>query len=173
MKKTAAGRRQQAVSSKPSAAAPLIAGVVVKPLAWIPDERGRLIEVLREDDACFERFGQMYVTTVYPGVVKGWHYHKRQVDYFTCVAGMIKLVLYDDRPGSATTGRINEFFLGTYKPQLIKVPPLVWHGFKGVGEVEAVVINVPNHPYQHRAPDEYRKDPHSADIPYDWARKDG
>ena len=169
-KKTAHSTQHTAHSAQTTA---LIQGVAVKPLAWIADERGRLIEVLREDDKCFERFGQVYVTTVYPGVVKGWHYHRRQIDHFACVVGMIKLVLYDDRPGSPTTGRINEFFLGVYAPQLITVPALVWHGFKGVGDTEAVVMNVPNYPYHRREPDEYRKDPHSADIPYDWQRKDG
>ena len=150
----------------------MIKGVVVKPLKWIPDERGRLIEILREDDQCFERFGQVYVTTALPGAVKGWHYHKRQTDYFACVAGMIKLVLYDDRPKSKTRGQINEFFLGIYHPILVKAPPLVLHGFKGISDVEAVVVNVPTHPYNHRKPDEYRMDPHSPEIPYDWRRKD-
>ena len=151
----------------------MIDGVVVKPLKWIPDERGRLMEILREDDVCFERFGQLYVTTAFPGVVKGWHYHKRQADYFCCVSGMIKLVLYDNRAGSSTQGRIDQFFIGASHALLVKVPPLVLHGFKGVGDREAIVLNVPTHPYDHRQPDEYRTDPHSPEIPYDWTRKDG
>ena len=149
----------------------MIHGVEVKPLKWIPDERGCLMEILREDDACFERFGQVYVTTVFPGVIKGWHYHKRQADHFACVAGMIKLVLYDNRQDSATRGRVEEFFVGVYHPILVKVPPLVLHGFKGVGTQEAVVINVPTYPYDHQQPDEYRMDPLSPEIPYDWNLK--
>lgn len=151
----------------------MITGVVVKPLKWIPDERGRLMEILRADDDCFERFGQVYVTTALPGVVKGWHYHKRQADHFACVAGMIKLVLYDQRPRSKTRGQVDEFFLGVFHPVLVKVPPLVLHGFKGISDTEAVVINVPTHPYRHQRPDEYRLDPYSPEIPYDWRRKDG
>lgn len=151
----------------------MIKGVVTKALKWIPDERGRLMEIIREDDECFERFGQVYLTTVYSGVVKGWHYHKRQTDHFACVAGMIKLVLYDQRPRSKTHGQINEFFIGPHNPLLVKVPPGVLHGFKGVSEGEALVLNVPTYAYHHRRPDEYRTDPHSPDVPYDWQRKDG
>ncbi len=150
----------------------MIEGVVVKPLKWIPDERGRLMEVLRADDALFERFGQVYVTTVFQGIVKGWHYHKQQTDHFACVAGMIKLVLYDNRSASTTKGETNEFFLGIYQPLLVKVPPLVLHGFQGVSDGESIVMNVPTYPYQHQQPDEYRVDPQSAEVPYDWHRKD-
>jgi dTDP-4-dehydrorhamnose 3,5-epimerase len=150
----------------------MIQGVVVKQLKWIPDERGRLMEILREDDDCFERFGQTYVTTAFPGTVKGWHYHKRQTDNFSCVAGMIKLVLYDRRSDSSTVGETNEFFLGLANPILVQIPPLVLHGFKGVGLVEAIVINVCTYPYNHTDPDEFRVDAFSSEIPYDWDRKD-
>ncbi|MFC1493553.1 WxcM-like domain-containing protein, partial [candidate division KSB1 bacterium] len=75
----------------------MIEGVRVKDLKVIPDERGRIMETLRSDDEIFIKFGQAYITTAYPGVVKGWHYHKKQIDNFTCIHGMMKLVLYDDR----------------------------------------------------------------------------
>lgn len=150
-----------------------IHGVVVKPLRVIPDERGRLMEILRRDDPFFQGFGQVYVTTAYPGVVKGWHYHKVQTDHFAVVSGMLKLVLYDDREGSPTRGRVEEFFIGDHAPLLVSVPPLVVHGFKGIGEREAVVINVPTEPYRHDDPDEYRRPHDDPGIPYDWARQDG
>ncbi len=75
----------------------MIKGVVAKQLKYIPDERGRLMEILRNDDDVFVKFGQVYLTTTYPGVVKAWHYHKKQDDFITCVKGMLKLVLYDSR----------------------------------------------------------------------------
>lgn len=150
----------------------VIKGVRVKTLKVVPDERGRLFEILRRDESCFTKFGQVYCTTVNVGVVKGWHYHKKQVDNFVCVSGMIKLVLYDDRPRSSTRGQINEFFLGVHSPLLVEIPPKVWHGFKGISHPEAVVINVPTEPYFHVKPDEYRTDPHQNDIPYDWNRVD-
>ena len=150
----------------------MIDGVKVKTLKVISDERGRVMEILRADDEIFRKFGQVYMTTAYPGVVKGWHHHLVQTDYFTCIAGMMKLVLYDRRDGSPTKGEINEFFIGVHNPLLLVVPPGVLHGFKCIGQDEAVVINCPDQTYHREAPDEYRVDAHSKDIPYDWTRKD-
>ena len=115
-----------------------IDGVQVKPLKVIADERGRLFEILRRDDPIFTQFGQAYCTTVDFGVVKGWHLHKRQIDNFVCVSGMIKLALYDGREGSPTRGMVNEFFLGVHQPQLVQIPALVHHGFKGISPEEAL-----------------------------------
>ena len=147
----------------------MIEGVRVKPLRFLPDERGRLMEILRADDELFLKFGQVYLTTVYPGVVKGWHYHKKQVDNFAVLRGTIKLVLYDSRESSATRGEINEFFLGDYNPQLVQIPALVLHGFKGLGPEEALVLNCPTEVYNRQEPDEFRIDPASGEVPYDWA----
>ena len=150
-----------------------IAGVKVKPLRLVPDERGWLMEILRGDDtAVFTKFGQVYVSATYPGVVKAWHLHRRQVDNFACVAGMVKLVLVDTREDSPTLGAINEFFIGTQNPMLIQVPNLVYHGWKCLSVEPALVVNVPTEPYDHAEPDEYRLDPHET-LPYDWSRKDG
>ena len=80
----------------------MIEGVHIKKLAIIPDERGSLMEILRSDDPLFSHFGQVYMTTAYPGVVKGWHYHKKQKDYFTCIKVMTKLVFYYSRKKSKT-----------------------------------------------------------------------
>jgi dTDP-4-dehydrorhamnose 3,5-epimerase len=151
----------------------LIAGVQVKPLKWIPDERGKLMEILRCDDAMFERFGQVYVTTCYPGVVKGWHYHKKQDDNMTVIKGMAKVVLYDGRENSPTKGIVNEFFAGEDNPMLITIPAYVAHGFKAYGAEAAYLINTVTEPYNSEAPDEYRIDPFDNDIPYDWSLKQG
>ncbi len=151
----------------------LIDGVVVHSLKVIPDERGRLVEIMRRDDSFFSGFGQVYVSTVYPGVVKAWHYHKVQEDRFTCVRGMVKAVLYDDRAGSPTRGLLNEIYVGEHKPCLVVIPAGVYHGWKCIGECEAYVVNIPSEPYNYSNPDEYRVDPHGSDIPYDWSRKDG
>jgi dTDP-4-dehydrorhamnose 3,5-epimerase len=151
----------------------MIEGVKVKQLWLIPDERGRLMELLRSDDEVFIKFGQIYMTTVYPGVVKAWHYHKQQTDNFVAVRGMIKLVLYDARDGSPTRGEVNEFFIGDWSQRLVQIPPGVYHGFKCISETEAIVINIPTEMYHYDQPDEYRLDPHTGEIPYEWARKDG
>jgi dTDP-4-dehydrorhamnose 3,5-epimerase len=147
--------------------------VVTKPLKVISDERGWLMEILRADEApLFEKFGQVYVSATYPGTVKAWHYHTRQVDFFACVAGMVKLVLVDTRDGSPTHGAVNEFFIGTLNPQLVRVPNLVYHGWKCIGTEVSLVVNVPTEPYRHDDPDEYRLEPHGT-LSYDWTRKDG
>jgi dTDP-4-dehydrorhamnose 3,5-epimerase len=153
---------------------PLIQDVRVKPLKALPDERGRLFEILRRDEEIFSKFGQAYITTTYPGVVKAWHYHRLQDDYFTCVRGMIKLVIYDDREGSPTRGLLNEFFVGEHALQLVVVPHLTWHGWKCISLDEAMILNLVTEPYDHAAPDEHRLPPHdNGVIPYDWQRKDG
>ncbi len=147
----------------------MICGVRTKPLRVIPDERGRLMEILRSEDELFIRFGQLYMTTAHPGVVKGWHYHTKQIDNFAVVRGMIKLVLYDRRQDSPTHREVNEFFLGEHNPQLVQIPVLVLHGFKCIGNEEAIVINCPTELYRYDIPDEFRVDPHSPDVPYDWS----
>ena len=151
----------------------MIEGVIVKNLKVIPDERGRLMEMLRADDELFVKFGQVYMTTAYPGVVKGWHYHKKQIDNMVVIKGMMKVVLYDSRKDSKTYGEVNEFFMGEHNPTLVQIPQFVYHGFKCISEEESMAINCPTEVYSYDKPDEFRLDPHKNDIPYDWERKDG
>ena len=108
----------------------MIAGVRVKKLKVIPDERGRLMEMLRADDDLFVKFGQIYMITAYPGVVKGWHYHKKQIDNMVVIKGMMKVVLYDSHKDSKTYGEVNEFFMGEHNSTLVQIPSFVYHGFK-------------------------------------------
>lgn len=150
----------------------MIERVKIKKLKVIPDERGRLMEMLRSDDDLFIKFGQVYMTSVYPGVVKGWHYHKIQIDNMVVVKGMMKIVLYDDRKDSKTYKEVNEFFMGEHNPSLLQIPAYVYHGFKCISESEAVCVNIPTEAYNYDNPDEYRLDPHSNEIPYKWDRVD-
>ncbi len=151
----------------------MIDGVQIKKLKVIPDERGMLMEILRNDDEMFEKFGQVYLTTAYPGVTKAWHYHKDQTDHMTVVKGMMKIVLYDDRETSPTKGEVNVFFAGERNPILVRIPKGIYHGFKCVSVEEALVVNIPDKTYDYKNPDEFRLDPHDNKIPYDWERKDG
>lgn len=150
----------------------MINDVRIKPLKAIPDERGFLYEMLRNDDDFYQEFGQLYLTAVYPGVVKGWHWHKLQTDHFICVKGMAKVVLYDRREESPTFGEVNEFFMGERNLILLVIPKGVLHGMKGVGTETAMIINVPTHSYNHDEPDEFRVDPHDNDVPYKWDQVD-
>ena len=151
----------------------MIDGVKIKELKVIPDERGRLMEILRCDDAVYEKFGQVYMTTTYPGVIKAWHFHKDQDDNITVVKGMLKIVLFDNRDGSPTRDELNEFFIGEHRPALIHVPRGVYHGWKSIGLEEALVINCVTEPYRYEKPDEYRLPFDSDQIPYHWDIKMG
>jgi dTDP-4-dehydrorhamnose 3,5-epimerase len=149
----------------------MIDGVKVKQLKVIPDERGRLMEILRRDDEVFVKFGQVYMTTAKPGIVKAWHWHKLQTDSFTCVSGKMRLALYDARDDSPTKGEIQDFEISTEgNPILVQIPPGVYHGFKCLSDKEAIVINTVTEPYNHSQPDEHRVDAYDNDIEYDWRR---
>ena len=148
----------------------MIEGVKVKELKVIPDDKGRLMEILRKDDKIFQKFGQVYMTTAHPGIVKAWHFHKIQTDNFTCVKGRIKLALYDSRKASPTFREINEFTISLDEPRLIQIPPFVYHGFKCISEDEAMVINTITEPYNRENPDEHRVDACDNDISYDWRK---
>jgi dTDP-4-dehydrorhamnose 3,5-epimerase len=151
----------------------MIDGVMTRILKIIPDERGYLMEMLRYDDQEFSKFGQVYMTTIFPGVVKGWHYHLEQDDNFVVVKGMIKLVLYDRRKESKTHNEVNHFYIGEKNPILVHIPRGVVHGFKGTSLDEVLIINIVTEAYNYEKPDEYHLDPHGVDVPYDWTRKDG
>jgi dTDP-4-dehydrorhamnose 3,5-epimerase len=146
----------------------VIDGVKTKRLKVIPDERGRLMECLRADDDLFVKFGQLYMTTTYPGVVKGWHVHHVQTDNVVCVKGMLKLALYDGRDGSPTYGQVDEFFIGDHNPLLVQVPAGVHHGWKCVSSDEAYVVNAPTEVYNYAHPDQDELPHDTPLIPYDW-----
>jgi len=149
----------------------LIDGVVVAKRNRIPDERGCIMHMLRSDSAEFEKFGEIYFSQVYPGAVKGWHLHKRMTLQYAVPVGMIKLVLYDAREHSPTKGQMMELFIGEDNYCLVKIPPGVWNGFKGISTVPALVANCASEP--HDPVEIVRLDPHHNDlIAYDWARKD-
>lgn len=147
---------------------PLIEGVKIKELKVLLDERGKLMEILRSDEPIFEKFGQAYVTVCKPRVVKGWHYHKLQTDHFVCLQGKAKVVLYDARQDSKTCKRINEFIMGWEDPIVLKIPAFVYHGFTALGNHDAMILNMPTEVYRYADPDEYRADPFSKEIPYNW-----
>lgn len=151
----------------------LIDGVQARALRFIPDDRGYLMEMLRSDWPEFDRFGQGYVTACYPGAVKAWHYHKKQWDHFVCVHGMAKVVLYDPRLDSPTHGQVNEFHMGSLNPILVKIPPLVYHGFTAEGGETALIVNFPTELYNYSEPDEFRLPWDDPSIPYSWSVKHG
>jgi dTDP-4-dehydrorhamnose 3,5-epimerase len=148
----------------------MIEGVAIHPLRRIPDERGTIYHMLKRTDAHFIEFGEVYFSSVYQGVVKGWHLHQKMTLNYACIVGRIKLVLYDDRDGSGTRGELQEIFLGPDSYALVIVPPQIWNGFKGMAG-ESIVANCATIP--HDPGELIRLDPSSPQIPYNWGVRHG
>ena len=147
----------------------MIDGVIVTPLRKIPDERGTIMHMMRSDSAMFKSFGEIYFSTVYPGVIKAWHIHDIMTLNYCVVSGTIKFVLYDDRNDSKTKGNLMELYPGENNYCMITVPPGVWNGFMGVGVKESIVANLTDIP--HDPTEIHRLDPLDNPIPYKWALK--
>jgi dTDP-4-dehydrorhamnose 3,5-epimerase len=143
-----------------------IEGVQVVPLRRIPDERGTIYHMLRADDPHFLEFGEIYFTSIYPGVIKGWHKHREMTLNYACIFGRVKLVLYDDRADSSTAGTVSEHFLGPDDHSLVVIPPEIWTGLKGMSRPYALVANCSTRPHDPRRTT--RLDPFDNDIPYHW-----
>lgn len=152
----------------------MIDGVLVQPLTWHNDQRGSLAELVRADDPelMVVPFGQVYVTTLYPGVVKAWHLHRRQWDRMVCLRGRVLLGLIDQREGSRTHGATMRVVLGDRNFVVVRIPAGVWHGLKNISTDEAMVVNVVSQPYDAANPDEVREAPHGV-LSFDWERRDG
>lgn len=149
----------------------MIDGVKVTPLRQIPDERGKIMHMLRADAEHFDQFGEIYFSCVNPGAIKAWHIHKIMTLNYAVVHGMIKFVLYDDREGSPTKGELQEIYMGQDNYCLVTVPPMVWNGFKGFGQTQAIVANCPTHAHDKDEID--RMDPFENHIPYKWDLRHG
>jgi dTDP-4-dehydrorhamnose 3,5-epimerase len=149
----------------------MIKGVEIHPLRQIPDERGKIMHMLRSTDKHFDKFGEIYFSVVHPGVIKGWHLHKKMILNYAVVTGMIKLVLFDDRKNSPTKGEVQEIFTGEDNYCLIKIPAGIWNGFKGAGTKPAIVANCAT--MAHDPAEIVRLDPFDNNIPYSWDLKNG
>ncbi len=147
----------------------MIEGVKLTPLKQIFDERGKVMHMLREDSPIFSRFGEIYFSCTYPGVVKAWHLHKEMTLNYAVIYGEIKFVLYDDRKNSQTFGMLQEFFISPENYMLVTVPPLIWNGFKSIGSGISIVANCSTLP--HNTNEIIRKEPDDPSIPYKWQLK--
>jgi dTDP-4-dehydrorhamnose 3,5-epimerase len=149
----------------------MIDGVVITQLKQFPDERGKIMHMLRSDDGHFQQFGEIYFSCVHPNAIKAWHIHKEMTLNYAVPHGKIKFVLYDDRANSPTKGQLQELFLGVDNYCLVTVPQMVWNGFKGIGTETAIVANCASIPHDPTEID--RMDPFSSQIPYSWEIKHG
>lgn len=149
----------------------MIDGVIIKPLKIISDARGSIYKMQENSDPEFKGFGEIYFSTIYPGIVKGWHKHQTAILNYAVIQGMIRLVLCDLRKESTTYNEIQEIYLGDQAYNLVQIPPLVWNGFQCIGHQTAIVADLIN--INHSEDVMERLDPHDNDvIKFDWRIKD-
>lgn len=147
----------------------MIDGVIITPLKQICDDRGKIMHMLKSTDKIFKQFGEIYFSFIYPGIIKGWHWHEKMELNYAVPVGMIKLVLYDDRPNSPSKGEIDELFIGEYNYCLVTIPSKIWNGVACVGPNTAIIANCASIPHD---PNEIKRvDPFSDFIPYSWTIK--
>ena len=140
--------------------------VKITPLKIIADDRGKVMHMLRIDDQIFQKFGEIYFSTIYKNKIKAWHLHKESTLNYVCVKGIVKLVLFDDRSESKSKGEIQEITMSKDNYSLVTIPKNIWNGFKGIGEDESIVANCLTLP--HNEMEMVRVDPFSDKINYDW-----
>lgn len=144
----------------------MIEGVFIEKLKKIEDSRGKVMHMLRCDSPLFNTFGEIYFSTVNGGIVKAWKKHLKMTQYFAVPVGKIKLVIYDDRDNSSTKGQIYELELGEENYCLVKIPPMLWYGFKGISSIPALIANCADIPHD---PNEIKTaDPSDLTFPYVW-----
>ena len=157
----------QTVTPDGELVAPLIEGVRIRPAITHPDARGTVCEIYNPAWGIHEApLVYVYQTTIRPRRVKGWVLHREQDDRLFFSLGTVKIVLYDDRPGSPTHKMLNEIYLSENNRGLITIPRGVYHALENVGETDVVFINMPTRPYNHADPDKYRLPLDTDLIPY-------
>ena len=144
----------------------MINGIKITPLKQIVDERGKIMHMIRNDSKIFEKFGEIYFSTVNPGFVKAWHLHKENTLNYVCIKGKVKLVLFDDRKDSLTTGQHQELILSPEDYFLVTIPPFIWNGFKGLSDSDSIIANCMTLP--HNEKEMVRKDPSDKSFNYKW-----
>jgi dTDP-4-dehydrorhamnose 3,5-epimerase len=143
-------------------------GVSIITLKRAVNERGHLMEVQRKDDDIFPGFGQAYITSTRPGVIKAWYRHHKQLDQIALVKGDLMLVLYDSQEHSPTRGQVLEIPISEHEPKLVQIPPGVWHGFKALGEEAAYLLHLNSVAFNFHDVDEERLPADDPSIPYEW-----
>ncbi len=135
----------------------LIEGVELKPLKIFANDQGYLFETLRNDDSIYgNEFGQVLISEIYPGVIKGFHLHEKHEEYTVCVKGNIKYIAVKEY--SDGSKKINTFVIGEKNPVLVKVPRGVWHGYMPLENKSATLVYVMSRPYNQKDPDTKEKD---------------
>lgn len=147
----------------------MIEGVVIQKLKQIVDDRGKVMHMIRADSPLFKKFGEIYFSVVNHDAVKAWKRHLKMTQHIAVPVGSIRLVIYDNREGSISFGKLEIIEIGENNYALVRIPPLVWYGFKGISSVPALIANCTDLSHD---PDEVEKmDPFNRQVPYDWIIK--
>ena len=144
----------------------MIHDVKITTLKIISDNRGKVMHMLRRDSSIFKNFGEIYFSTIYTNLIKGWHLHKEATLNYACVKGKVKLVLFDDRDSSPTKGKLYELILSPENYFLVTVPPNILNGFKGLDKSESIIANFLTLP--HNEKEMVRKEPNDKKFNYNW-----
>lgn len=149
----------------------MIAGVKIKQLKIFPDDRGFLTEIIKQGDEVFANIKQTTYTETYPGVIKAFHWHRKQTDVWFVAKGMAQVVLYDLREDSSTHKETNIFYLGEKNPRVLLIPPGVSHGYKVLGNEPVGLFYHATEVYDPENLDEERIAFDSPEIGFDWRTK--
>ncbi len=149
----------------------MIDGVNIVLLRQIVDERGKIMHMLKSTDPHFKKFGEIYFSCAWPGVVKAWHVHRTMTVNNAVIAGRAKLVMYDLRRHSPTYGELQEVFFGEDNYVLVQIPPGIANGYKAYGNQMVIMANCATEPHDPEEMD--RIDPFDNSIPYSWDLKHG
>jgi dTDP-4-dehydrorhamnose 3,5-epimerase len=138
----------------------MIEGVTMRPLRQFPDDRGAVLHMLRANDPHFEKFGEVYFSTVRKGAVKAWHRHSGKTVNLAVPIGQVRFVFW---PGH---GDAHELLLGRENYRLLTIRPGIWYGFQGMAEGESLLANCATEPFD---PNEGESLPPDTDrIPFRW-----
>ena len=143
-----------------------IEGIKITPLKIISDNRGSVMHMLRSDSDVFQKFGEIYFSTIFKDSIKAWHLHKEATLNYACIFGKVKLVLFDDRTESTTNGLCQELYLSLDSYSLITIPPNIWNGFKGLNDNHSIIANCLTLP--HNEKEMVRLDLNDPKFKYNW-----
>tara|TARA_X000000950_G_C13879722_1_gene646388 strand:- start:1894 stop:2328 length:435 start_codon:yes stop_codon:yes gene_type:complete len=144
----------------------MIHDVKVLDLKIISDKRGKIMHMMRTDSPSFKKFGEIYFSTIYQNVIKGWHLHQKSTLNYACIKGKVKLVLFDKRENSKSFNKFQEIILSPNKYFLVSIPPNIWNGFKGLDSGESIIANCLDNPHDEK--EMFRKDPLDNMFNYKW-----
>ena len=144
----------------------MIEGVLINKLKQIPDDRGAIYHMLRRDSPHFIEFGEIYFSIAFPGIIKGWHEHTKQIQNYAVIDGKIKLVLYDNRSNSKTHKTINEIYLGEENYSLVTIPTGIITAYKCISKKNSILANCSTLPHDPKEMTNY--DFKGDKVPYNW-----